>query len=80
LTKEALLTQFPDLEDISIPSLWKHVTIECAFSLKRASLYNEERTRRLRYEVVNKWKEIRVDFQKNCVFIDEAGFNTHIIR
>ncbi|GAA5811079.1 hypothetical protein MFLAVUS_004508 [Mucor flavus] len=46
LTKE-VLKQFPDLEDISIPSLWKHVT--------RASIYNEERdaerTLRLRCEV-----------------------------
>lgn len=49
-----------------------------------ASLCNEERdverTLRLRYEVVSKWKEMDVDFQKNCVFVDEAGFNTHMIR
>ncbi|KAI9471934.1 MAG: hypothetical protein EXX96DRAFT_642180 [Benjaminiella poitrasii] len=67
LAKEVLLKQFPDLEDISIPSLWKHVTVNCAFSLKRASIYNEERdaerTLHLRCEVVN-----------------EAGFNTHMIR
>ncbi|KAI8083222.1 uncharacterized protein B0P05DRAFT_47669 [Gilbertella persicaria] len=54
------------------------------FSLKRASLYNDERdverTLRLRYEAVNKWKEIGVDFRKNCVFVDEAGFNTYMIR
>lgn len=30
LTKDALLKQFPDIENISIPSLWKHVTIEPA--------------------------------------------------
>ncbi|CEP20206.1 hypothetical protein [Parasitella parasitica] len=84
ITKDTLLEQFPDTDNISIPSLWKHVTIECTFSLKMASLYNEERdverTLRLRYEVVSKWKEIGVDFQKNCVFVDEAGFNTHMIR
>jgi hypothetical protein len=84
LAKEALLKQFPDLEDIYIPSLWKHVTVDCAFSLKRAFLYNEERdverTLRLRYEVVSKWKEIGVDFRKNRVFVDEAGFNMHMIR
>lgn len=58
--------------------------IECAFFLKRASLYNEERdvekSLRLCHEVVSKWKEIGVDFQNNCVFVDEAGFNTHMIR
>lgn len=72
------------IKDISIPSLWKHVTVDCTFSLKRASLYNEERdaerTLRLRHEVVSKWKEIGVDFRNNCVFVDEAGFNTHMIR
>ncbi|GAA5814618.1 hypothetical protein MFLAVUS_008117 [Mucor flavus] len=45
LAKEVLLKQFPDLEDISIPSL------------------DTERTLHLRCEVVN-----------------EAGFNTHMIR
>lgn len=29
---------------------------------------------------VSKWKEIGVDVQKNCIFVDEAGFNTHMIR
>ncbi|KAG0739836.1 hypothetical protein G6F57_010407 [Rhizopus arrhizus] len=61
-----------------------YVSIERAFSLKRSLLYNEERdaerTLRLRHEVVSKWKEIGVDFQKNYVFIDEAIFNTHMIR
>jgi len=84
LAKETLLQQFPDLKDISIPSLWKHVTVDYTFSLKRASLYNEERdaeqTLRLRHEVVSKWKEIGVDFRNNCVFVDEADFNTHMIR
>lgn len=57
---------------------------KCAFPLKMASLYNEEkdveRTLRLSYEVVSKWKKISVGFQKNCVFLGEAGFNTRMIR
>ncbi|KAG1176101.1 hypothetical protein G6F70_000065 [Rhizopus microsporus] len=52
--------------------------------LKQASKYNaerdSERTLRLRQELVSKWKEICVDFQKNCVFIDEAGFNSQMMR
>lgn len=68
----------------SIPSLWRHVAIEYAFSLKKSSLYNEERdaerTLCLRHEVISKWKEIGIDFQNNCVFVDEAGFNTRMIR
>ncbi|KAI9359852.1 hypothetical protein BD770DRAFT_311060, partial [Pilaira anomala] len=78
-----LYERFPGL-DISLSCLWRLLTQDCSFSLKQqASLYNEERnaerTLRLRHEVVSKWKEIGVDFQNNCVFIDEAGFNTHMI-
>lgn len=84
LAKEALLQQFPDLKDICIPSLWKHVTVNYTFSSKKGSLYNEERdaerTLRLGHEEVSKWKEIGVDFRNNCVFVDEASFNTHMIR
>lgn len=83
LAREELTKNFPDLT-ISLPSLWKHITEECAFSLKQTSLYNQERdaerTLRLRYEIVSQWKKIGVDFRKNCVFIDESGFNTHMIR
>lgn len=39
----AVKKNYPNLDDISIPSLREHVTIERAFSLKRASLYNGER-------------------------------------
>ncbi|KAG2209490.1 hypothetical protein INT47_008334 [Mucor saturninus] len=56
LGREVLLKQFSDLEDIYIPSLWKHVTVDCAFSLERASIYKEERdverTLRLQHEVM----------------------------
>lgn len=35
LTKEALLKEFTSLNDITILSLWRHVTIGCDFSLKK---------------------------------------------
>ncbi|KAG0782662.1 hypothetical protein G6F16_006659 [Rhizopus arrhizus] len=41
---------------------------------------DSERILRLRQELVSKWKEIGVDFQKNCVFIDESGFNSQMMR
>lgn len=54
------------------------------FLSKRTSSYNEERDAerrfRLRYKVISKWKEIGVDFQNNCVFVDQTVFNTHMIR
>ena len=69
---------------ISLPSLWKHLTECCHFSLKQASKYNadrnSERTLDFRHDIVRKWRESGVDFQKNCVFIDEAGFHTQMMR
>ncbi|CEG78601.1 hypothetical protein RMATCC62417_13180 [Rhizopus microsporus] len=39
-----------------------------------------ERTIELRYKIITKWKATRIDFQKNCVFIEEVGFNSHQIK
>ncbi|OAD78559.1 hypothetical protein PHYBLDRAFT_163662 [Phycomyces blakesleeanus NRRL 1555(-)] len=44
---DAPIKEFPDLDDISIPSLWRHVTAEHAFSLKR----DTERTLFLLHEI-----------------------------
>ncbi|CEJ05058.1 hypothetical protein RMCBS344292_19006 [Rhizopus microsporus] len=83
MARGALIGHFEGFT-ISFPALWKHLTEQCFFSLKQASKYNaerdSERTLRLRQELVSKWKEICVDFQKNCVFIDEAGFNSQMMR
>jgi hypothetical protein len=40
-----------------------------------------ERVIKLRKEKIEQWEIIpSLDFTKNCVFIDEAGFNLHIQR
>jgi hypothetical protein len=31
----------------------------------------------LRFEFINAWKAVGVDYMKNCMFVDEAGFNSH---
>jgi hypothetical protein len=83
MAKEALSKNFEGFT-ISPRNLWRHLTEKCNFSLKQASKYNadrnSERTLLLRAEIVSKWKEVGVDFQKNCVFIDEAGFHTQMMR
>ncbi|CEP12447.1 hypothetical protein [Parasitella parasitica] len=83
MAKEALSRNFVDFA-ISLPNIWRHLTEMCHFSLKQASKYNadrnSERTLLLCAEIVSKWKEVGVDFQKNCVFIDEAGFHTQMMR
>ena len=42
---------------------------------------NSERVLKLRRERIEEWEAIpELDFAKNCVFIDEAGFNLHTQR
>ena len=81
--KEKLEQNFEGFS-ISLTGLHKHIREKCALSLKQASKYTIERdaprTIDLRYDIINKWKEAGVDYQRNCVFIDEAGFNSQLIR
>ncbi|KAI8880951.1 hypothetical protein K501DRAFT_145610, partial [Backusella circina FSU 941] len=84
IASERLVLNFNGMT-ISPPSLWKFITEQCALSLKQASKCTQEsdspRTLELRHAIVSSWKADGVDFKKkNCVFIDEAGFNTHMIR
>ena len=52
--------------------------------LKSSSVHTMDRdaTRNIefRYKIITEWKAAGVDFQNNCVFIDEAGFNSHQIK
>lgn len=78
-----LCEAFPGL-NISITALYKHIREKCALSLKQASKYTAERdaqrTLDLRFDIIARWKVAGVDFQSNCVFVDEAGFHTQMIR
>lgn len=78
-----LCEAFPGLT-ISISGLYKHIREKCALSLKQASKYTAERdaprTLNLRFDIITQWKAAGVDYQKNCVFVDEAGFHTQMIR
>lgn len=83
MAKEELCKLFEDLQ-ISESGLHKHMTEKIRLSLKNSSLCTMDRdtnrTIGLRYKIITEWKAAGVDFQKNCVFIDEAEFNSHQIR
>lgn len=83
VAREELCKNFDGLE-ISIRGLHKHITEKCWLSLKNATKYTRERdsprTISLRNKIVSEWKRVGVDFQKNCVFIDEAGFHSQMMR
>jgi hypothetical protein len=83
LAYDELFKAFPSLK-ISVNAVYKHMRTKCNLSLKRAEILREERdsdtTIRKRKLYIEKCKENNDDYQKNCVFIDEAGFNLHIMR
>lgn len=66
---------------ISESGLRKHMKEEIRLSLENSSIYTMDRdvtrTIELRYKIMTEWRVAGVDFQKNCMFIDEAGFNSH---
>ncbi|KAG1130319.1 hypothetical protein G6F37_013531 [Rhizopus arrhizus] len=68
----------------AFPGLYKHIREKCALTLKQATKYTAERdaprTIKLRFDIITQWKAAGVDYQNNCVFVDEAGFHTQMIR
>lgn len=83
LAHDELCRAFPGLK-ISVNAVYKHMRMKCNLSLKRAEILREERDSdtiiRKRKLYIEKCKENNVHYQMNCVFIDEAGFNLHIMR
>jgi transposase len=82
--RRALCEAFPDLS-ISISALHKHLVQKCRLTLKKLeklpAARNSDRVIKLRRERVEEWEATPgLDYSKNCVFIDEAGFNLHTQR
>jgi hypothetical protein len=81
--KQSLSEHFDGLQ-VSLSGFYKHIREECATSLKQATKYTIEqdtpRTIELRYNIVSQWKAAGVNFRENCVFVDETGFNSKLMR
>jgi transposase len=83
-TRDALYAQFPGIS-ISVSAIHKHLVRHCSLTLKKLEKLpearNADRTINLRHEIVSEWiQDPNMGFEKNCVFIDEAGFNMHLRR
>ena len=83
--RDALLSAFLDIGSISPSSLHYHLTKHASLTLKKlrelAKARNTDTTLQQRKERVLQWKEDEeMIWEENCVFIDEASFNTHIRR
>lgn len=79
--KRSLCEAFEGLT-ISESALHRHLVNKCRINLKKLeklpAARNSDRVIALRKEKVGEWEKMQgLDFTKNCVFIDEAGFNLH---
>jgi transposase len=79
-----LLSRFPGLA-LSKTSFYRFVRTECVLSMKKIEKHVESRssdaTIEKRKAKVEEWlQDADMDFMKNCVFLDEAGFNLHLSR
>ena len=82
--RRALCEAFADLS-ISISALHRHLVQKCKLTLKKLeklpAARNSDRVLRLRRQRVEDWEATpELDYSKNCVFIDDAGFNLHAQR
>lgn len=79
-----LLDKFPELK-ISKSSFYRFIKDECCLSMKKLEKLTEYRLDPANIEkrrvAVQSWiDDTELDYEKNCLFIDEAGFNLHISR
>ncbi|KAG2215655.1 hypothetical protein INT45_008403 [Circinella minor] len=82
--RDALYEQFTDIS-ITLSGLHKHLVDKAGLTLKKLDKLPlarvTEKTLDKRAELITRWNnDSEFDFEKRCVFIDEAGFNLHIRR
>jgi hypothetical protein len=82
--REKLIEEYLAIS-ISKTQFYRHVKEQCVLSIKKleklAEYRNLDETLMKRKIAVQLWlSDGEMDFEKNCVFIDEAGFNLHISR
>lgn len=82
--REKLMAEYPDVR-ISKSSFYRFIKDECCLSIKKLEKIVEYRTLEKTIEsrklAVQSWREdTNMNFLKNCIFLDEAGFNLHISR
>ncbi|KAG1048474.1 hypothetical protein G6F43_009134 [Rhizopus delemar] len=78
---EMLTSKFEGLE-IKKSKVHEFMRDECNLSMKQTTCWPEARTNKenvqKRYEWVFKWSNTDMDFSRNCIFIDEAGFDINV--
>lgn len=82
--RQNLCDALPGLS-ISISALHRHLVRKCELTLKKCekspAARNSDRVLKLPKEKIEEWEAMSdMDFVRNCVFIDEAGFNLQTQR
>ncbi|KAG1450618.1 hypothetical protein G6F46_010751 [Rhizopus delemar] len=76
-----LTNKFEGLK-IKKPKAHEFMRDGCNLSMKQTTCWPETRTSKenvqKRYDWVVKWSNTDMDFSRNCIFIDEAGFDINM--
>lgn len=86
LMRDRLFEKFPLLreQDLDPSTLYKHIIKNIGFTLKRTKPVEEKRntpsTIAKRKAYVDNMPIDGVSYKTNCIFLDEAGFNSNLIR
>ncbi|KAG1461385.1 hypothetical protein G6F55_003595 [Rhizopus delemar] len=79
---EILTSKFEGLE-IKKSRVHEFMRDECKLSMKQTTCWPEARTSKenvqKRYEWVVKWNNTDMNFSRNCIFIDQAGFDINMM-
>ncbi|KAL7322216.1 hypothetical protein PS15p_212245 [Mucor circinelloides] len=83
--REMLLNTFPEIYDITLSALHKHLVAKASLTLKKLEKFTapreSETTLKIRHDRVLEWiNDTEMSWESNCVFLDEAGFNLHLRR
>ncbi|CAO3702063.1 unnamed protein product [Rhizopus stolonifer] len=80
---ESLISQFSDLK-VSKITVYNFMIEKCALSFKKAHFHSKERNSpasiQKRFEWVVRWAATNMDFNSNCVLIDESAFHINLKR
>ncbi|EIE92185.1 hypothetical protein RO3G_16896 [Rhizopus delemar RA 99-880] len=83
--RDALLEAFSEIRSITLSGLHRHLVLHASLTLEKLEAIVSSRNTlgnlQIRRDRILEWKsDENMNWHKNCVFIDEAGFNMHIRR
>ena len=82
--KDALIGRYPEIGDISLAAIAKHIDEHICWTIKRAHRYpaarDSDEVVEQRFQFVLSLQTKNIQYLNNCIFIDKSGFHTSMIR